>query len=46
MLTPSGKAGFDDSALRAVAQTEALPPPRVKSLDTLRITFNLQDVPK
>jgi len=46
VVTPSGKAGFDDSAMRAVAETQMLPPPRVKSLDTLRITFNLQDVPK
>ncbi|HWR02854.1 MAG TPA: TonB family protein [Humidesulfovibrio sp.] len=46
VVTPSGKAGFDDSAMRAVAETQTLPPPRVKSLDTLRITFNLQDVLK
>lgn len=46
VVTPSGKAGFDDSAMRAVAETQTLPPPRVKTLDTLRITFNLQDVLK
>jgi len=46
VVTPSGKPGFDDSAMRAVARTEMLPPPKVRSLDTLRITFNLQDVPK
>lgn len=43
---PSGKPDFDDSALRAVHETQALPPPRVKSLDTLRITFNLQELRK
>ena len=43
---PSGKPDFDDSALRAVNETQALPPPRVKSLDTLRITFNLQELRK
>ena len=46
VATPSGNAGFDDSALRAVHETQALPPPRVKSLDTLRITFNLQELRK
>jgi colicin import membrane protein len=46
IATPSGNAGFDDSALRAVHETQALPPPRVKSLDTLRITFNLQELRK
>jgi colicin import membrane protein len=43
---PSGKPDFDDSALRAVKETEKLPPPRTKSLDTLRITFNLQELRK
>jgi colicin import membrane protein len=42
----SGKPDFDDSALRAVHETQTLPPPRVKSLDTLRITFNLQELRK
>lgn len=46
VLTPSGKPDFDDSALRAVAETQTLPPPRTKSLDTLRITFNLQELRK
>jgi colicin import membrane protein len=46
VATPSGKPDFDDSALRAVHETQALPPPRVKSLDTLRITFNLQELRK
>ncbi len=43
---PSGKPDFDDSALRAVHETQTLPPPRTKSLDTLRITFNLQELRK
>ena len=42
----SGKPDFDDSALRAVHETEKLPPPRTRSLDTLRITFNLQELRK
>jgi colicin import membrane protein len=46
VVTPSGKPDFDDSAMRAVAETQTLPPPRVKSLDTLRITFNLQELRK
>ncbi|MDR3639753.1 MAG: cell envelope integrity protein TolA [Humidesulfovibrio sp.] len=46
VATPSGKPDFDDSALRAVAETQVLPAPRVKSLDTLRITFNLQELRK
>ncbi len=46
VATPSGKPDFDDSALRAVHETQTLPPPRVKSLDTLRITFNLQELRK
>ncbi len=46
VVTPSGNSVFDNSAMNAVAQTEALPPPRVKTLDTLRITFNLQDMLK
>jgi len=29
-----------------VAETENLPAPRVKTLDTLRITFNLQELRK
>ena len=46
VATPSGKPDFDDSALRAVQETQTLPPPRTKSLDTLRITFNLQELRK
>lgn len=46
VLTSSGNAMFDNSALSAVAQTQQLPPPRTKSLDTLRITFNLQEMMK
>lgn len=46
VITPSGKPDFDDSALRAVAETQQLPPPRTKSLDTLHITFNLQELRK
>lgn len=46
VVQPSGAPGFDDSALRAVHETQTLPPPRVKSLDTLRITFNLQELRK
>ncbi|MHC1752281.1 cell envelope integrity protein TolA [Humidesulfovibrio sp.] len=46
VVTPSGKPDFDDSTMRAVAETETLPPPRVKTLDTLRITFNLQELRK
>ena len=46
VLTPSGKPDFDDSALRAVSETQTLPPPPSKSVDTLRITFNLQDLRK
>lgn len=44
VVTPSGNSVFDNSAMNAVAQTETLPPPRVKTLDTLRITFNLQEM--
>lgn len=44
VVKSSGNAGFDNSAMSAVAQTQTLPPPRTKSLDTLRITFNLQDL--
>jgi colicin import membrane protein len=46
VVAPSGKPDFDDSTMRAVAETETLPPPRVKTLDTLRITFNLQELRK
>jgi colicin import membrane protein len=46
VVTPSGNSVFDNSAMNAVAQTETLPPPRVKTLDTLRITFNLQEMLK
>jgi TolA protein len=46
VLTPSGKPDFDDSAMRAVAETQAVPAPPSKSVDTLRITFNLQDLRK
>jgi colicin import membrane protein len=46
IATPSGNAGFDDSALRAVHETEKLPSPRTRNLDTLRITFNLQELRK
>ncbi|MBU1228735.1 MAG: cell envelope integrity protein TolA [Proteobacteria bacterium] len=46
VATPSGKPDFDDSALRAVHETQTLPPPRTRSLDTLRITFNLQELRK
>lgn len=46
VVTPSGKPDFDDSTMRAVAETQTLPAPRVKSLDTLRITFNLQELRK
>ena len=46
VITPSGKPDFDDSTMRAVAETQTLPPPRVKTLDTLRITFNLQELRK
>lgn len=46
VVAPSGNQIFDNSAMNAVAQTETLPPPRVKTLDTLRITFNLQEMLK
>lgn len=46
VVTSSGNQIFDNSAMNAVAQTETLPPPRVKTLDTLRITFNLQEMLK
>lgn len=46
VLTASGKPDFDDSAMRAVTQTEKLPPPPTRTVDTLRITFNLQDLRK
>lgn len=46
VLTPSGKPDFDDSAMRAVSETQSLPVPPSKSVDTLRITFNLQDLRK
>lgn len=46
VLTPSGNARFDDSAMQAVSETQTLPPPPTKSVDTLRITFNLQDLRK
>ncbi len=46
VVQPSGAPGFDDSALRAVNDTQNLPPPKTRSLDTLRITFNLQELRK
>jgi colicin import membrane protein len=46
VVTPSSKSDYVDSTMRAVAETETLPPPRVKTLDTLRITFNLQELRK
>jgi len=46
VVQPSGAPGFDDSALRAVNDTQNLPPPKTKYLDTLRITFNLQELRK
>jgi colicin import membrane protein len=46
VVTPSGKPDFDDSALRAVHETQTLPSPRTRNLDTLRITFNLQELRK
>lgn len=46
VVTPSGRLDFDDSVLRAVAETETLPPPRVKTQEILRITFNLQELRK
>jgi len=46
VVSSSGNNLFDTSAMNAVTQTQNLPPPRVKSLDTLRITFNLQELMK
>lgn len=46
VVTPSGRPDFDDSTMRAVAETEALPPPRIKNLEILHITFNLQELRK
>jgi colicin import membrane protein len=40
----SGRPDFDASALKAVAETEQLPAPPGKDIDTLEITFNLQDL--
>ncbi|XPV77339.1 MAG: TonB family protein [Desulfovibrio sp.] len=42
--TSSGSADFDSSVLRAVRETEALPPPPDKRVDQIRITFNLNEL--
>jgi colicin import membrane protein len=43
LLRPSGRADFDNSALKAVDSTEQLPPPPNVELRTIRINFNLQE---
>ncbi len=43
IIKPSGRKDFDNSVLRAVENTELLPPPPRKDLRTIRITFNLQE---
>lgn len=44
VLTPSERADFDDSAVKAVRETKELPPPPSEAVGTLRINFNLQEL--
>lgn len=44
VLTPSDRADFDDSAVKAVRETKELPPPPSEAVGTLRINFNLQEL--
>lgn len=41
LVKSSGRADFDSSALRAVRETEQLPPPPQENLRIIRINFNL-----
>lgn len=43
LVRKSGRADFDSSVLRAVEETDMLPPPPIKELNTIKITFNLQE---
>ena len=40
VATPSGEPQLDNSALKAVRETEYLPPPPSRNIDTLLINFN------
>lgn len=44
VVTPSARADFDDSAIKAVRETKELPPPPTEAVGTLRINFNLQEL--
>lgn len=43
LLAPSGRADFDESVLKAVEETELLPPPP-GDISEIRLNFNLQDM--
>ena len=44
VVTPSDRADYDDSAIKAVRETKELPPPPSEAVGTLRINFNLQEL--
>ncbi len=44
VVTPSERADYDDSAIKAVRETKELPPPPSEAVGTLRINFNLQEL--
>jgi colicin import membrane protein len=43
LVQSSGRSDFDNSALRAVQETENLPQPPSPSLSRLELTFNSQE---
>ena len=44
LVEPSGRADFDESCLRAVRETRAVPPPPAKSVFIVAIHFNSQEL--
>ncbi|MFZ5811767.1 MAG: energy transducer TonB, partial [Thermodesulfobacteriota bacterium] len=44
LVQSSGRPNFDASALKAVAETESLPPPPLPSLSVLQLNFNSREL--
>ncbi len=44
LITPSGKGEFDASVLRAITETQQIPPPPTAQVNAVQINFNLQEM--
>ncbi len=44
LVTPSGRADFDSSVLKAITETQQIPPPPAKQVGAVQINFNLQEM--